>query len=82
VQDTLKDDLLSMDMHKQFRSVKVDHMLFIYDENDEIISPKQSEYFLEQHPEVEGFKIRGEGHYRIIRDPQVLTRITSFLSTP
>ncbi len=82
VQDTLKSDLMSMDMHKQFRSVKVDHMLFIYDENDEIIPPKQSEYFLLQHPEVEGFKIRGEGHYRIIRDPQVLAKILAFLGMP
>lgn len=82
VQDTLKDDLMSMDMHKQFRSVKVDHMLFIYDENDEIISPKRSEDFLQQHPEVESFRIRGEGHYRIIRDPQVLARILAFLATP
>lgn len=81
VQDTLKDDLLSMDMHKQFKSVKVDRMLFIYDENDEIISPRKSEYFLQQHPEVEGFKIQGEGHYRIIRDPQVLTKIMAFLGT-
>ena len=81
VQDTLKDDLLSLDMHKQFKLVKVDSMLFIYDENDEVISPRQSEYFLEQHPDVEGFKIRGEGHYRIIRDPQVLAKILAFLGT-
>ncbi|MCF6404803.1 alpha/beta fold hydrolase [Chitinophaga filiformis] len=82
VQETLKDDLMEMDMHKHFRSIKVDHMLFIYDENDEIIPPERSELFLQQHPEVESFKIRGEGHYRIIRDPQVLAKIVAFLAVP
>jgi esterase/lipase len=79
VQETLKDDLSAMDMHKQFKSVKTDGMLFVYDENDEIIPPKQSAYFLAQHPEVEGFKIRGEGHYRIIRDKQVLDKLVGYL---
>lgn len=79
VQETLKDDLSTMDMHQQFRSVKTDGVLFIYDENDEIIPPRQSAYFLQQHPEVEGFKIRGEGHYRIIRDKQVLNKIVDYL---
>jgi len=80
VQDRLKDDLMEMDMHKHFKSIKVDHILFIYDENDEIIPPERSKYFLAQHPEVEEFKIQGEGHYRIIRDPQVLAKILAFLA--
>jgi pimeloyl-ACP methyl ester carboxylesterase len=80
VQDKLKDNLETMDMHQQFKSVKVDGMLFIYDKNDEIISPQQSEYFLQQHPEVEGFSIKGEGHYRIIRDPQVLAKLLAYLN--
>ncbi|MBW8684913.1 alpha/beta fold hydrolase [Chitinophaga rhizophila] len=79
VREKLKDDIATMDMHQQFRQVKTNRMLFIYDENDEIISPKQSAYFLEQHPEVEGFAIRGEGHYKIIRDQQVLDKIVNYL---
>lgn len=79
VLNTLKDDLMEMDMHKQFNAIKVDHMLFIYDENDEVIPIERSEQFLAQHHEVESFRISGEGHYRIIRDPQVLAKILSFL---
>ncbi|TWW00046.1 alpha/beta fold hydrolase [Chitinophaga pinensis] len=79
VQKTLQDDISTMDMHQQFSAVKTDGMLFIYDENDEIISPEQSRYFLTKHPDVEGFKIKGEGHYRIIRDPRVLEKIIDYL---
>jgi pimeloyl-ACP methyl ester carboxylesterase len=79
IQDSLREDIHDLDINKQFDAVNVDRMLFVYDENDAVISPAVSENFLSQHPEIERFKINGDGHYRIIRDPQVLEKIVVFL---
>lgn len=74
-----KEDVRTLDLHTNINRVRAERALLVYDTNDMIISLTETERFINENPAVEVCKITAEGHYRIIRDEQVLKRTINFL---
>lgn len=74
-----KEDVRTLDLPTHIGNVQAEQVLLIYDTTDAVISVPETERFLQEHPEVQACRITAEGHYRIIRDDEVLLRIKNFL---
>lgn len=81
VLNNYKEDVRTLDLPTHISNVQAEQVLLIYDTTDVVISVPQTERFLHEHPEVQVCKITAEGHYRIIRDEEVLLRIKNSLSS-
>jgi pimeloyl-ACP methyl ester carboxylesterase len=75
----LQSDIRQMDLHKHIGKIKAKEILVVYDENDVLARHQDITSFVEAYNNVQSFKIVGDGHFKIIKDPQVLNRILAFL---
>lgn len=75
----LQSDLLQMDLFKHIHQIKAKEILVVYDENDVLVKHQDITAFVEQYHAVQSLKIRGEGHFKIIKDKLVIGRIMKFL---
>jgi predicted alpha/beta-fold hydrolase len=79
VMEGYHEDVHELTLHTEAEKVNAGQVLLIYDTTDAIISVPDTEDFLRKHPNVASMKITAEGHYRIIRDQQVLDHIRTLL---
>jgi alpha-beta hydrolase superfamily lysophospholipase len=75
------DSIDRYDLLQRTDKIKARDMLMIYDENDEIVNSKDVKQFLSHHPEVKQVNAKDAGHYRIIRDKNVIKEVVAFLNT-
>ena len=59
--------------------IKADDILMVYDEDEDVVPYKDVKEFLARHSEIKTFNMRGIGHYRIIKNKQVIDEIIRFL---
>ena len=59
--------------------IKADQILMVYDEEEDVVPYKDIKDFLSAHPEIKPFNIKGVGHYRIIKNKQVIDEVVRFL---
>lgn len=62
------------------KSVNVEKALIIHDKNDRVIPISQSRNVYENWPACEFHEIEGTGHFKILSDPRVITRLIDFLN--
>jgi len=75
----LQNDLLNLDLFKYIDRIKAEKILVIYDENDGLVKQEQIDDFLQQYPAIQSLKIKGEGHFRIMRNEEVIERVVKFM---
>ncbi len=75
----LQNDLLQLDLFKHIDKIKAKKILVIYDENDGIVKKEQIDNFLQQSPTIQSLKIKGEGHFRIMRNDEVVKKVVAFM---
>ncbi|KAA2243762.1 alpha/beta hydrolase [Chitinophaga agrisoli] len=75
----LKQDLLQLDLFQHIDQIKADHIMVAYDETDSIVREQQIDSFLQQYPAITPLKIKGEGHFRIMKDPRVIEGVLEFI---
>jgi len=75
----LREDLLQLDLHRHIGRIKADRIMIAYDENDQLVHPRQIDEFLQQYPGIQSLKIKGEGHFRIMKDAQVIKEVVDFI---
>jgi pimeloyl-ACP methyl ester carboxylesterase len=80
IRQRLKENLEEMDLYLYINKIKADKMLMAYDTTDKLVDAREITHFLEKYPAVESLKITGEGHFRIMRNQEVLDGITQFLA--
>lgn len=76
---TLQNDLQQLDLFKHIHRIKAGKILIAYDENDGVVKQEQIEDFLRQYPSIQSLKISSEGHFRIMRNEQVISRVVAFM---
>lgn len=77
---TLQNDLRQLDLFKHIDQIKAGKILIAYDENDGVVKQEQIEDFLRQYPSIQSLKISSEGHFRIMRNEQVISRVVAFMA--
>lgn len=75
----LQNDLLNLDLFKHIDQIKAEKILVVYDENDGLVKQEQIDDFLQQYPAIQSLKIKGEGHFRIMRNEEVIDRVVGFM---
>ncbi len=75
----LKSDLQQLDLFRHINQIRADRILVAYDENDHLVKKEQISSFLQQYPAIQSLKIRGEGHFRIMKNESVINRVLEFL---
>ncbi|OQP44996.1 hypothetical protein A4H97_33070 [Niastella yeongjuensis] len=76
----LQFDLLQLDLFKHIDKINAKNILVIYDENDGVVKKEQIVNFLNQSTAIQSFCIKGEGHYRIMRNDEVLKKVVNFMN--
>ena len=59
--------------------IKADEILMVYDEEEDVVPYSDLKEFLAIHPDIKTFNMKGVGHYRIIKNKQVVEAIVDFL---
>ena len=59
--------------------IKADHILMVYDEEDDIVPVKDVRDFLAARTIIQSVNIKGIGHYSIIKNKQVIEDVIKFL---
>lgn len=63
------------------QTVQVNKALILQDKNDRIVLPEHSRRVHQAWPASDLQILEGTGHFRILRDPQVIEKVSQFLST-
>ncbi|GAA0543014.1 alpha/beta fold hydrolase [Chitinophaga japonensis] len=79
ISERLQSDLLQLDLFRHIDRIKAGRILVAYDENDHLVKQEQIDTFLQQYPSIQSLKIKGEGHFRIMRNEAVISRVLAFL---
>ena len=79
VRTKYKDDLTGMDLHHYIGRIGAGQILLVYDERDELVKHGELRAYSESYPQMQTFRINGEGHFRILKNRAVIERILSFL---
>lgn len=69
----------SFDLNKLHKPIASDSIFVVYDKQDEVVKALDVETFLEEHQEIQHFKLDGIGHARIIKDEAILDRVVAFV---
>lgn len=72
------EDLTAKELQKK---IKVNEMLIIHDEHDEVIPFWAAEYAFNTWNNATLVVTKGDGHYRIMKNPAVIERVASFYSS-
>ena len=72
-------DLQELDLFRHINQIKADKILVAYDENDHLVKQEQVSDFLKQYPSIQSLRIKGEGHFRIMKNETVISRVLWFL---
>lgn len=75
----LKGNLEELDLFRHINQIKAGQILVAYDENDHLVKKEQVNDFLQQYPSIQSLRIRGEGHFRIMKNETVINRVIAFL---
>jgi pimeloyl-ACP methyl ester carboxylesterase len=78
VRTKLKDDLHTMDLRHCLDRIGAGRVLLVYDGTDQLVKSTEVETFLTEY-RPRSFRIEGEGHFRILKNPLVVDAIISFL---
>jgi len=79
ITEKLRDNLQELDLFRHIGRIKAGRILMAYDENDHLVKQEQINTFLQQYPSIQSLKIKGEGHFRIMRNEAVISRVLAFL---
>jgi pimeloyl-ACP methyl ester carboxylesterase len=82
VETRLGDDLRTMDLGDCIGKMNTERVLMIHDSHDQLIREEDVTAFLGRHPTIQAERIDGAGHFRILKDPAVISAVLSFLSRP
>lgn len=69
-----------MEISKALTKVKFDKLLLVHDREDKVLSFKNTKRINEKNPKSEIFATEGKGHYRILWDEEVISKIVDFLN--
>jgi pimeloyl-ACP methyl ester carboxylesterase len=75
----LQGNLHELDLFRYIDKIKAGQILVAYDENDHLVRKEQIDNFLRQYSSIQSLRIRGEGHFRIMRNEAVINRVLEFL---
>jgi pimeloyl-ACP methyl ester carboxylesterase len=75
----LKGNLEELDLFRHINRIKASQILVAYDENDHLVKQEQIREFLQQYPAIQSLRIKGEGHFRIMKNETVINRVLEFL---
>lgn len=79
IKERLGQDLEQLDLHRHLHKIKASEILVVYDENDELVKPYDVSAFLQEYETITAYQIRGEGHFRIMRNEAVIGKVVEFL---
>ena len=79
IMQRLRGDLQELDLFRHINQIKADQILVAYDENDHLVKQEQVNAFIQQYPSIESLRIKGEGHFRIMKDETVINKVLTFL---
>lgn len=80
IRTRLKEDLQTLDLHRYINQIRAEQILLVYDEHDQMVKYTDIESFLQQYSPIQSFRIKGQGHFRIMKNPLVISRIADFLN--
>jgi pimeloyl-ACP methyl ester carboxylesterase len=80
VRTRLQDDLLTMDLRHCMDRIAPGRILLIYDGKDQLVRSVDIESFLAENPGLRSLKIRGEGHFRMLKNPEAVRQCILFLA--
>ncbi|MCP4439698.1 MAG: alpha/beta hydrolase [Aureispira sp.] len=69
----------SFNLNKLDKPIASDDIFVVYDKQDEVVQALDVEAFLEDHQDIQHFKLDGVGHSRIIKDEAILDRVVEFV---
>ncbi|ASZ11737.1 alpha/beta hydrolase [Chitinophaga pendula] len=81
VRRRLRDDLARLDLFQYLEGIHADKILVVSDENDLLVKQQEVEAFLSVYPGIQAFHIKGEGHFRIMRNEAVIREVLAFLGS-
>jgi pimeloyl-ACP methyl ester carboxylesterase len=79
VRTKYRDDLIGMDLHRYIGRIGAGQILLVYDERDELVRHAELQAYSESYPEMKTFPVKGDGHFRILKNRAVIEKILSFL---
>jgi pimeloyl-ACP methyl ester carboxylesterase len=79
VRTKYRDDLIGMDLQHYIGRIGAGQILLVYDERDEMVKHEELRVYSESYPGMQTFPVKGEGHFRILKNRAVIERILSFL---
>ena len=79
VKSKLKEDLHGMDLNHYIGQIAAEQILLIYDERDLLVRHAELDAYAASYPGLQTFKIKGEGHFRIMKNREVIAKILAFL---
>ncbi len=80
IRTNLKEDLSALDLHRYIGRIHADRILLVYDEQDQLIKYADIESYLAAYPSIQGCRIKGDGHFRILKTPKVIDQVLTYLS--
>lgn len=75
----LKEPIEDYTIAKKISKVHYNDLLIIHDEFDKILPFKNSEEIIEAHPTTKLYKMQKIGHYRMLWNPEVVSKSVQFL---
>ncbi|HZE85872.1 MAG TPA: alpha/beta hydrolase [Puia sp.] len=79
VRTQLKEELEGMDLHHYIGGIRAGQILLVYDERDQLVKHTELSAYSAGYAGMQTFKIKGEGHFRILKNPLVIGKIMEFL---
>lgn len=79
IKSRLQDDLNNFNLYNYIGKIKSDDILFAYDRNDQLVKPETIEPFLAAYGSIQKLAIKGEGHFKILKDDRILDSIDHFI---
>jgi len=75
----LRGDLQELDLFRHINQIKAGKIMVAYDENDHLVKQEQVSQFVQQYPAIQSLRIKGEGHFRIMKNETVINSVLAFL---
>jgi hypothetical protein len=79
IRTNFKVDLQTLDLNLYVGQIRAAEILLVYDETDQLVNYTEIESYLEKYQSIQSFRIKGQGHFRIMKNQSVINRILTFL---
>ncbi|MCW3463791.1 alpha/beta hydrolase [Chitinophaga nivalis] len=75
----LKEGIADMDLQRYIGGIKAGRIWLAYDTTDTLVDAGDIDQYLQQYPAIQSLRVKGDGHFRIMRHNAVLEGVLQFL---